>query len=112
MTENRGEYNAARFGELQALVQGHCDFWVSRGQWKWPNLQDALMFLVTEVGETLDAYLRTETAGYIRNQERKRDLTEELADVVFMTLVAACLLGTDLEGKLCAKLERKSAGME
>jgi len=112
LTETKEGYNAAQFGELQMLVQGHCDYWVSKGQWKWPNLQDALMFLVTEVGEALDAYLRTETMGYIRNQERKRDLTEELADVLFMSCVAACLLGTDLEAKLCAKLERKSAGME
>ena len=111
MTEAKGTYSATRVGELQALINEHCDFWVSRAEWKWPDLRDALMFLVTEVGEAVDAYLRTETAGYIRNNERTRDVAEELADVVFMACVAACVLGVDLEANLCAKLERKSQEM-
>jgi len=74
------------------------------GKWATPNLHDALSFLVTEVAEALEAYMRTKPE-YVRNSPHKRyKLDEELADVVFMAYVCAVVGGYDIEEAILKKL--------
>jgi len=76
----------------------------AQGKWTTPPLQDALCFLVTEVDEALEAYMRTKPE-YVRNDPTKKyDLGKELADVVLMAFVCAQVGGFDIETELAITL--------
>lgn len=92
---------------LQEFVSIGCSRKALAGTFKRPTLEHALMFLATEVGEALDAYLRTPAgAEYVRNNEHRMNLAEELGDVVFMACVCANILGVDLDEQVRKKLAR------
>ena len=92
---------------IQEFISIECSRRALAGTFKRPTLEHALMFLVTEVGEALDAYLRTPAgAEYVRNNEHRTDLTEELGDVVFMACVCANILGVDLDEQIRKKCEQ------
>lgn len=57
---------------------------------KWPDTKEALDFTVTEVGEAMDAYIRTNQPGWVRNNPDK-DLNygHELADIYQMITISA-----------------------
>jgi hypothetical protein len=80
--------------------------------WKTPPVNDSLAFALTEIGEAVDAELRTRP--YARNSERDVTVVQELADVVLM-LVTALPVGhvsqaefIDRPGHLPATEERTS----
>lgn len=87
---------------LQELVQGYYEY---RGL-AWPDATQALMFLVSEVGELADAQVH-EVGGWVRNHERERNPADEAADVLMMLMVYCINRGIDPLEALKAKMARK-----
>lgn len=89
---------------VKDAILRYIDSRTAAGKWAQPNLHDALSFLVTEVAEALEAYMRTKPE-YVRNHPHwKYSLPEELADVVFMSYVCAYVGGYDIEAEILKKL--------
>jgi hypothetical protein len=69
----------------------HSDVWQFHAEapppWSVPDQEDALRFVLTEVGESLDAWLRTRPE-FSRNNKKSLSVADELADVAFMLLTA------------------------
>lgn len=65
-----------------------------------PSTDEAMLFLVSEIGELADALISGRGAWVRNNQERERSIPDELADVMMMTLVLAYTLGVDPALKL------------
>lgn len=59
--------------------------------WKIPTTEDALLFAFTELGEAIDAHLRSKPE-YARNRDKDLSVLDELADCAMMLLTA---LGKD-----------------
>lgn len=58
--------------------------------WKMPSFENSLLFAMTEIGETVDAYMRT-MPEFFRNrdfQTNGNELYEEATDVVMMMIKA------------------------
>lgn len=89
---------------LATLIEMYVADWLTRGQFAMPDLRDAIDFLVTEVGELVEARLRQNTA-YVRNNDRQSDLAAELADVVFMAHITAQVAGVDIVAAVEDKLD-------
>ncbi len=76
--------------DLMGLVNRYFKF---RG-YKMPDEHQAMLFLVSEVGELADALVHQD-GGWTRNNEKERALRSEVGDVLMM-LSAFCLsLGID-----------------
>jgi NTP pyrophosphatase (non-canonical NTP hydrolase) len=90
----------------QQLVSFLIRKWEDAGEFVIPSFLKAITFIVTEVGELFDAWLRTMADdGFVRNHgEKDVDPAEELADIVLMAYVAADALGIDLDEELHKKL--------
>lgn len=75
----------------------------------WPSLtvDDAILFLASEVGEVCDARLRN-NKSYLRNNTRDVDIGGELADVVFMAFRVADTLSLNLDYIIQEKFGAKS----
>jgi len=54
-----------------------------------PNRDQALQFLVSEIGELADANVH-EQANWVRNHEKERNVADEVGDVMMM-LTSYCL---------------------
>lgn len=88
--------------------------WERDSNWVSPDMKDAVCFVVTEAGETLDAVLRLQS--YVRNHPEegsRQQVAEELGDVVFMAMVTANIMGFDLAAQIGMKLREmcKAKGM-
>ena len=84
---------------IQELCREYRGRWEEMGQWVEPDLDDALMFVATEIGEAMDARLRQK--DFVRNNQGEGpstvlDVGLELFDVVLMCCVALDCLGMDL----------------
>ena len=62
-------------------------------RWPTPDQGDSFLFAVAELGEVVDAHMRTK-GQYVRNNEHLRAVQDEMADVAMMLLTA---LGDDPE---------------
>lgn len=67
---------------------------------KWPNTEEAMMWVATEVGEVFDVLLEMR-GGWKRNHPEAHvgtqvALVDEMTDVLFMILVAGMSLDVDL----------------
>jgi len=96
---------------IQALIRLYYKRWAAWGRISVPGLRDALDFMVSEVGEVMDAVLRVENKDFIRNHPTEGpisydDVAEELFDVIMMGCVALTILGYDLLDVGTAKLRR------
>ena len=84
---------------IQDMCRRYRARWEREGQWVEPDLDQALMFIVTEIGEACDARLRQ--SRFVRNNpgEAPDDLAlgVELFDVVLMCCVVLDQLGLDLD---------------
>ncbi len=87
---------------LLELVKGYYEF---RGL-VWPDADQALMFLVSEVGELADAQVHSK-AEWVRNNVRERDPADEAGDVLMMLTVYCINRGIDPVEALKAKMKRK-----
>lgn len=87
---------------LDEIVQGYYDFRnMSR-----PSAAQALMFLVSEVGELADAHVNQE-AEWVRNNQRERNIPDEIGDVMMMLTVYAAANGCDPVGCMTDKMGRR-----
>lgn len=80
---------------------------IKKGWSSFPDVDDAILFLASEVGEVCDARLRNKKL-YIRNNEREVDIGNELADVVFMAFRVADALNLDLDHIIKEQFDAKS----
>lgn len=73
------------------LKECHALVWKYRTElepyWKTPTVEDALLFAGTELGEAIDAHLRS-NADYARNRDKDLSILDELADMCLMLLTA------------------------
>ena len=95
--------------DLQQIVAEYIQRWsqLDPPQFVIPDVQDAVSFMMTEAGESLDEVLRQK--NYVRNNPgggTQEKLIEEVADTVFMAYVTAIAAGGDLNQALLAKLEK------
>lgn len=94
--------------ELIDLVK---DYYDKRGL-KWPNFDDAMKFVITELGEVYELDLNR-IGGYIRNHPEnkptysKEAMAEELGDAIFMLIVAGYVDGVDPIKAMTDKMNRK-----
>lgn len=95
--------------QWQHIIERLSTQWAQNGKWVFPDSPKSLGFIVTEVGEAFDAYLRTEgNDGFVRNNPGvpEESWVQELADIVFQCYVTAIVAGVDLDQLLDEKLER------
>lgn len=59
----------------------------TRGFFAEPSIQESLLFALTEIGEAIDAQLRTDDR-FARNNSRNISVVDELTDVLFMLISA------------------------
>lgn len=84
----------------------------TRRQYRWPTLEEALQWAHTESGEVSEQLL-ARRPGWIRNNPddhsefSEEKLIEEIADQVFMLIVAGMVEGYDVLDVMQNKLERK-----
>lgn len=73
------------------LKECHRIVWAYRQQledvWPTPTTEDALLFAFTELGEAIDAHLRSKDV-YARNRDKDLSVLDELADCAMMLLTA------------------------
>jgi len=73
------------------LRECHRIVWQYRAElesaWPTPTTEDALLFAFTELGEAVDAHLRSKPE-YARNRDKDLDVLDELADCAMMLLTA------------------------
>ena len=72
------------------LQRAYQQVWKFRGQynrfWRTPEPVNCLRYAVTEAAEALDAWLREERSKDARNQQKEKNVIEELADCAIMLL--------------------------
>lgn len=71
--------------QIKSIVESYYQY---RGLVK-PDSRQALLFLVSEVGELADAIVHQE-ADWVRNNEKARSVEDEVGDVLMM-LTALCI---------------------
>lgn len=75
----------------ETLKRCHEIVWTYRRElehvWPTPSTEDALLFAFTELGEAIDAHLRSKPE-YARNRDKDMDVLDELADCAMMLLTA------------------------
>lgn len=89
--------------KLIELYRGYFEF---RGM-KWPDdPRDAVDFAVTEIGEVVDA-LKRQQDGWVRHNDRDRDLGMEITQAIMMLAIAAEQAGIDLDTATYAWMRAK-----
>lgn len=88
---------------LQSIVEGYYEF---RGL-KEPDENQALLFLVSEIGELADAIV-SQAGGWTRNNPgREREPAAEIGDVQMMLTVLSARMGVDPVGAMLDKMRAK-----
>ena len=84
------------------------EYYKFRGM-EWPSAKEALDFAITEIGEAMDAYIRENQVGWVRNTpDKNTNFGWELADTYQMLMIAAHqATGKTLNELLLAKWESK-----
>lgn len=87
---------------LQTVIEGYYRY---RG-YACPDPSQALLFLVSEVGELADAHVHGQ-ADWVRNTAGKeRSIPAEIGDVMMMLAVYAASQGVDPVGAMLDKMRR------
>ena len=71
-----------------------------------PDAGQALLFLVSEMGELADAHVHTQ-ADWVRNHARERDVAGEVGDVMMMLTAYCMATGLDPVGAMLDKMRSK-----
>ncbi len=71
-----------------------------------PDASQSLMFLVSEVGELADAHVNQQ-AEWVRNNQKERNIPDEIGDVMLMLTSYAGAVGCDPVGCMLDKMRRK-----
>jgi NTP pyrophosphatase (non-canonical NTP hydrolase) len=91
------------------------NYYTKRGL-AWPNFEDAMKFVATEIGEVYEVDL-SRNPTWVRNNPQdkptfsKEQLASELGDVIMMVMVAGIVEGVDPLDALVKKINRKLAGL-
>ena len=72
-----------------------------------PDAGQALLFLVSEVGELADAFVEQQAQWVRNNPGRNRDISDEIGDVLMMLTVFADAEGIDPVDAMLNKFDRK-----
>ena len=72
-----------------------------------PDAGQALLFLVSEVGELADAFVEEQAQWVRNNPERNRNISDEIGDVLMMLTVFADAQGIDPMDAMLKKFKRK-----
>jgi len=95
---------------LEDLTQRILDFRDQRDWAQFHGLKDEALSLVSEVGELAEHFRwREGDALESRVAERREEIGDELADVLYWTLLLAHDAGIDLEAAFLAKMEKNEA---
>ncbi len=100
--EEKAVYNACDAGALRTTVREYFDW----RQLVMPNADEALLFLVSEVGELADAHVHDKRA-WVRNSEKERSRADEIGDILMMLTVYCLQSGFDPYECLISKMEKK-----
>lgn len=96
--------------QLQSLTDRVVAFRDERDWQQFHNAKDLALSLVLEAGEVLELYQwQTGEAVAAVAHDRRTDLADELADVLYYTLLMAHEAGIDLEQALVEKLKKSAA---
>jgi len=96
---------------MSELVNVIKDYYEKRNL-TWPNFDNAIKFLVTELAEVEELDL-DRSSSWVRNHPEtkpkynKEDMAEELGDVVLMAMVAGIVDGVDPLEALLNKMNNK-----
>lgn len=98
--------------DLTVITNIFLDMLKKLDAWVDPAPEDALLFLQTEVGELVDAYIRARGSKYVRNNPGGADASKvvgEAADVIMMVLVflRVAYPDSDVKEALVDNLERR-----
>lgn len=80
---------------------------------KWPNFDQAMKFVLTEIGEVFEVDLNRPNNGWVRNNPQdkhpysKEKMAEELGDVIFMLLVAGIVEDVNPLEAMVNKMNKK-----
>ena len=80
---------------------------------KWPTTQEAMMWIVTELGEAAEVIL-ADIPGWVRNHPENHPpyseerLAEEIGDVIYMMMVLAIINGVSPLTAMVKKITRKA----
>jgi len=92
------------YERIAGKILKYQDKWIADGKWQATETKEAMDFMVTELGEAFEAYIRTRTTGWTRNNVGKNfDLATELFDVIMMGIFALSSMGVDLDEVADAK---------
>jgi NTP pyrophosphatase (non-canonical NTP hydrolase) len=72
-----------------------------------PNADQALLFLVSEIGELADAHVHGQDRWVRNDGEKERSITDEVGDVMMMLTVCAMQHGLDPVGAMLAKMRKR-----
>ena len=98
-------YNVYLFNQIY-------NYYEERGL-RWPSFEEARELAKTEEGEVSEQWLAGKTSEWIRNNPESHEpysanrMLEELADQVFMLLVAGMVMGSNLLDVMSSKMDRK-----
>ena len=87
---------------LKEIVEAYYDF---RSLTR-PDATQALLFLMSEVGEMADAHV-SELGKWVRNHDKERSVEEEIGDALMMLTVFASACDVDPVKAMLDKFESK-----
>jgi NTP pyrophosphatase (non-canonical NTP hydrolase) len=74
---------------------------------KVPDDQEALLYLVSEIGELADAFVDSKSDDWVRNNSKYRSISDEVADVLMMLYVFSMQRNLNPYNCLVDKMKRK-----
>jgi len=94
--------------DLKAKIKKFCD---ERDWEQYHNAKDLAIGIITESGELLEHFRfksEKEIDTFLKNPEKKSEISEELADVLYFVLRLAQRYEIDLSSELDKKLEKNA----
>ena len=91
--------------QSQKLVDG----WIKKNGVRYFNELTNMAMLTEEVGEVARIIARRYGEQSEKNSDKKKNLADEMADVLFVLICLANQTGVDLETALMKNLDKKSA---
>jgi len=95
--------NTMTITEAQKFV----DNWINKNGVRYFNVLTNMAMLTEEVGEVARVIARTYGEQSFKKSDKGKDLSEELADVLFVLICIANQTGTDLGNAFLKNIEKK-----
>lgn len=91
---------------MPTLEEIVADYYTSR-QYAVPDANQALLFLVSEIGELADAQVHGQDRWVRNDNQKNRSISGEIGDVMMMLTVYAAAHGCDPVGCMLDKMRSK-----